>query len=228
MFSWNKIFNKELIIHPLNIILLFIINTSSQKIKAGLSIGFLEPAITFLFIFALSLAAYFVIKRFIKDRIKASLILSYILLVTLFFRDIVELIIYSGISEVFNFIGELFIVIILALILLAALTKWLFKTKRLLFNLNSYLNVLTIIFLTVEIIGCSFADVSEIELKERVELQISLNDTTEKPDIYFILLDGYTGFSGLEKLWNFDNNELKKFLVKNDFFFARNGRSIYN
>ncbi len=227
MFSWKNL-NKELIIHPLNIILLFIINTSSQKIKADLTIGFWEPAVSFFIIFTLSLAAFFVIKRFIKDRIKTALLLSYILLVALFFRDIVEFIIYFGISEALNFIGELFIVIIVALILLVVLIKWLRRTNSSLVNLNTYLNLLTTIFLTIEIIGCSFSNVSRIDLKEKVELKISVNDTTKKPDIYFILLDGYTGFSGLKKLWKFDNNELKKFLTENDFFFAQNGRSVYN
>jgi len=228
MSIWNKIIGKEIILHPLNIILLFIINTSAQKIKVGLSTGFLDPAITFLIILSISLIVFFIIRRFIKDPVKVALLLSCILLVTLFFRDIVELIIYFGISETIGFIGELFIAIIFALIISFALTKWLLKTKHSLSNLNSYLNLLTTIFLTIEIIGCSFSEVSKIDLKERVELKIISNDTTKKPDVYYILLDGYTGFRGLEKLWKFDNKELKEFLTDNNFFFAQNGRSIYN
>jgi hypothetical protein len=64
-------------------------------------------------------------------------------------------------------------------------------------------------------------------LKERIELNTSA-DATEKPDIYFILLDGYTGFSGLKKLWDYDNNELKSFFTENNFFFPQNGRCVYN
>lgn len=228
MISENLFFKRGLIIHPINIILLFFINTGSQKFKAGLPIGFLEPAVSFLIIFSLSLAIFLFINRFIKDSFKSSSILSYILLVTLFFRDIVEFIIFFGIPGALNFIGEMLIVIITAIILLVVFARWLVRTKRSILSLNSYLNLLTTIFLIIEVAGCSMANISKIELKEEIELKSSVNNPNTKPDIYFILLDGYTGFSGLKKLWKFDNGELKKFLDKNNFFFAQNGRSVYN
>lgn len=227
-----KMFYKELIVHPLNLILLFFINTSLLKFKAGLSINFYEATISFLIIFALGLAAFFVIKWMIKDRIKSSLILSYTLFVTLFFRDIVEVLAYVKITNALSlfsiFIGELFLTVALVIILLAALTLWLYKTKLKLLKLNSYLNLLTTFFLFIEIIGCGFLEVSEVELKNKIELKQPLNNITTKPDIYFIILDGYSGFNVLQKHWNFANGELKKFLIDNGFFVAENGKTIYN
>ncbi len=227
-----KFYKNELIVHPLNIILLFFINTSLLKFKAGISINFYEAIISFLIIFALGLAAFFVIEWMIKDRIKSSLISSYTLFVTLFFRDIVEVLAYVKITNALSifsiFIGELFFTVALVIILLAALTLWLYKTKLKLLKLNSYLNLLTTIFLFIEIIGCSFLEVSKVELKNKIELKHPLNNITTKPDIYFIILDGYTSFSGLQKHWNFDNGELKKFLVNYGFFVAENGKTIYN
>lgn len=226
----NRIFSEKsggIVIHPLNIILLFIINTSSQKLKAGLQINLVEPVISLLIIFTTSLAAYFFFRRLLNARIKASILLSYTLLVTLFFRDIVEFIIYFEIPEFFGFIGEYFIAVISLLILFAFILKWLGSTKRTLGKLNSYFNLLTTLFLVFEIIGYGFYSVSKVQLKEKVVLYKS-GDIAEKPDIYFILLDGYQGFSGLKKLWNFDNSELKDFFNKNNFFFAQNGRSVYN
>lgn len=234
-----KFYKNELVVHPLNIILLFFISTSLLKFNAGLSINFQELIISFLVVFALGLGAFFVIQRMIKDRIKASLILSYTLFVTLFFRDIVEILIYVRITKALNlfsiFIGELFFTIIIIIILLAALTLWLKKTKLKLLKLNSYLNLLTTIFLAVEIIGYGFLEISKVELKDKIELKQSFpegvdsqNDTTMKPNIYFVILDGYTGFNNLQKHWNFDNGELKKFLIDNGFFVAENGRTIYN
>jgi len=174
-------------VHPLNIILLFFINTSLLKFKAGLSINFYEAIISLLIIFALGLAAFFVIKWMIKDRIKSSLILSYTLFVTLFFRDIVEVRAYvkitNAISLFSTFIGELFFTVALVIILLFALTLWLYKTKLKLLKLNSYLNLLTTIFLFIEIIGCGFLEVSEVELKNKIELKQSLNNITTNPDI---------------------------------------------
>lgn len=235
----DKVFNKELIIHPINILLLFFISTSLLKIKAGLLISTHEAAISFLIILALGIGAFFVIQRMNKNRIKASLILSYALFVTLFFRDMVEFITYLKITAVLNlvsiFIGELFFTITLIIILLAALILWLYKTKLKLLKLNSYLNLLTTIFLAVEIIGCGFLEISKVELKDKVELKQSFpkgvdsqNDTTRKPDIYFIILDGYTGFNSLQKHWNFDNRELEKFLTNYGFYVAKNGKSSYN
>ncbi|HEX9739241.1 MAG TPA: sulfatase-like hydrolase/transferase [Ignavibacteriaceae bacterium] len=227
---FSKVFpagGQEITAHPLNIILLFLINTSTQKIKAGLPIGFTEPVFSFLIIFIASLITYFLFRRLINERIKAAMLLSYTLLITLFFRDIVEFIIYFKIPELISFTGEYLIAIIFSLILFALLIKWLASTNRRLAKLNTYLNLVTTIFLAVEIIGCSFSNVSKLKLKERIELNTSV-DATEKPDIYFILLDGYTGFSGLKKLWDYDNNELKSFFTENNFFFPQNGRCVYN
>jgi hypothetical protein len=218
--------SKEFILHPINIILIFIINTSSQKTKAGLSTGVLEPLLSIIVISVLSLLAYFSFRKIVKDRIKAALILSYTLLVVLFFRDIVEFIIYFGISEAIGYVGEYFIVIVIALIIFALIIKWLTSSGRELKTFNTYINLLTSIFLTIEIIGCSFSGISKVSLKEKIDLEISANKN--KPDTYFILLDGYTGFTGLKKFWNYDNGELKNFLSEKNFYVAENGKSVYN
>ena len=232
MFRWNKIFTKELIIHPLNIVLLFIVNTSAQKIKAGLPVGFVEPVVSFLIILIFSLVIFFIINLFFKDRFKTSLMMSFILLVILFFGDIVELVTYFEVAkklrDVSIPVGKLFLTIILSLFLLGGLTVWLRKLNRSPIKMNSYLNILTAIFLIIEIFDFSFPDIYKINLKEKIELKIHSNDKTKVPDIYFILLDGYTGFPGLERLCNYENNDFKKFLTSNDFFIAENAKAIYH
>lgn len=229
---FDKIFKKEIIVHSLNIIIIFILSTGLIKLKIGLPSKYLETLISFLIILSLSVALFLILKMLIKDSIKASLLLSYILFVTLFFRDIAEILIYYNITDWLNifsiFVGELFFVVILLIILLAVLTFWLYKTNLKLFKLNSYLNLLTAIFLIVEIFGFYFSDVSKVELKEKIELKPFVNNTIEKPDIYFIILDGYTGFSGLKKFWNYNNSSLKSFLHKKGFFVAENARTLYN
>jgi hypothetical protein len=87
---------------------------------------------------------------------------------------------------------------------------------------------LTTIFLVIEIIGLIFIEVNKVELKNNIDLKKPLDEIQSKPDVYFIILDGYTGFSGLQKYWNFDNSDLKKFLNKSGFFIAENGKTIYN
>jgi hypothetical protein len=79
----------------------------------------------------------------------------------------------------------------------------------------------------IEIIGLGFIEVTKVELKNKIDLKEPLDEIQNNPDIYFIILDGYTGFKGLKKYWDFDNNDLKKFLNSNGFFIAENGKTIY-
>lgn len=227
-----KYFSKELIIHPLNVILLFFISTSSVVFQADLAINFHETVISFFIISASGIVIYFLIRWIIKDRIKSAILLTAILFITLFFRDIYELLAYSGVTKLVSdfsiFVGELFFAIIIVVLVLTPIITWLYITKRKLLKLNSYLNLLTAIFLVIEIISFVFIEVNKVELKNNIDLKKPWDEIKSKPDVYFIILDGYTGFSGLQKHWNFDNSELKKFLKKNGFFIAENGKTIYN
>ena len=90
-----KYIREELIIHPLNIILLFFISTSSVVLQADLAINFYETVISFLIISVSGIVVYILISLMIKNRIKSSLIISTILFITLFFRDIYELLDYK-------------------------------------------------------------------------------------------------------------------------------------
>ncbi len=226
-----KYIREELIIHPLNIILLFFISTSSVNFKAELPIDFRETAISFLIISAFGIGVYFAVKWMIKDRIKSSLFLSAFLFVTLFFRDVFELLVYIEVTKAVSgflfFSRELFFVITIVILVLVSLIVWLFRTRLKLLKLNSYLNLLTTIFLMIEIIGLGFIEVTKVDLKNKIDLKEPLDEIQNKPDIYFIILDGYTGFKGLKKYWDFDNNDLKKFLNSNGFFIAENGKTIY-
>ena len=227
-----KYIREELIIHPLNIILIFFISTSSIIFEADLTINFHETAIPFFIISASGIAIYFLIRWIIKDRIKSAILLTAILFITLFFRDIYELLAYSGVTKLVSdyliFVSELFFAIIIVVLILTPIIIWLYKSKRKLLKLNSYLNLLTTIFLLIEIIGLGFIEVTKVELKNKIDIKEPLDEITSKPDVYFIILDGYTGFSGLQKYWNFNNNDLKKFLNNSGFFIAENGKTIYN
>ncbi len=227
-----KYFKEELIIHPLNIILILFISTSSVVFQADFAINFHETVISFFIISAAGIAIYFLIRWIIKDRIKSAILLTAILFIVLFFRDIYELLAFSGVTKLVSdfsiFVGELFFAIIIVVLVLAPIIIWLYKSKRKFLKLNSYLNLLTTIFLVIEIIGLGFIEVTKVELKSKIDIKEPLEEIQNKPDIYFIILDGYTGFSGLKKYWNFDNSELKKFMKKNGFFIAEIGKTIYN
>ncbi len=145
-----KYFREELTIHPLNIILLFFISTSTVVFQADLAINFHETVISFFIISASGIVIYFLIRWIIKDRIKSAILLTSILFITLFFRDIYELLTYSGVTKLVSdyliFVSELFFAIIIVVLVLAPIIIWLYKSKRKLLKLNSYLNLLTTIF----------------------------------------------------------------------------------
>ena len=221
-----------MIVHPFNLVLLFIISTGSITVKAGVSTNHSETIITFLIINAFGIGIYFAFKKVLKDRIKSSLSLTATLFFTLFFRDIYELLAYTEflntIKELLIPFSEVIISLLLVFLVLALIIFWLYKTKLKLLKLNSYLNLLTTIFLLISIVNLVFIDVNRVELKNKIDLQSTSSEIKNKPDIYFIILDGYTGFCGLKKYWNFNNNELMNYLRSNGFFVAEGGRTIYN
>lgn len=227
-----KYFKEELIIHPFNLILLFIISTVSVKLKAGFSLNIIEIVIAFLITFAFGIGTYFFVKLILKDRLKSYLSLTVILFFILFFRDLYELLasteVLAAIKNILFFLTQLMIAVIALILFLTFLIIWICKTKLNFEKLNSYLNLLTTVFLVIEIINLGFTEVNRVELNDKINLERPLNEIKNKPDIYFIILDGYTNFSALQKYWDFENDELKNFLKNHGFFVAEKGRTIYN
>ena len=52
--------------------------------------------------------------------------------------------------------------------------------------------------------------------------------TENRPDIYYILLDCYTGSENLKKFWDYDNAPFTSFLEANGFFVVPNARANYD
>lgn len=51
------------------------------------------------------------------------------------------------------------------------------------------------------------------------------NDTLNKPDIYYFIMDGYTGNSALKQYWNYDNSSFTNELNQLDFKVADSART---
>lgn len=52
--------------------------------------------------------------------------------------------------------------------------------------------------------------------------------TNSRPDIYFIVLDAYTGAGNLKKFWDYDNTPFTSFLESNGFFVVSGARANYD
>ena len=93
------------------------------------------------------------------------------------------------------------------------------KTKVNLKNVNIILNTTTFTMILIPLIliipySINTLDYSEIENDELVNLD---DISTEFPDVYYILMDGYTSSSILKQQYGFDNSDFVNFLKKNEF-----------
>src|ERR1044072_1951722 len=53
-------------------------------------------------------------------------------------------------------------------------------------------------------------------------------DSCNRPDIFFIVLDEYSGNTALNQLFHFDNSDFKKQLEQRGFYVAKESLSNYN
>lgn len=60
-----------------------------------------------------------------------------------------------------------------------------------------------------------------------LEDAVALEEPADRPDIYFIVLDAYTGSRSLEDLYGFDNSDFKASLRERGFIVPRSQRSNY-
>ena len=106
------------------------------------------------------------------------------------------------------------------------------KKKTVPSHLFLYLNMLMLILLVI--------DCSQLIIKTAPKINALLSDKTTdtyllppcdsclKPDVYFIIFDGYTGSDALQQYWHYDNSALDSFFHNRGFFTAAHSTSNYN
>ena len=77
-------------------------------------------------------------------------------------------------------------------------------------------------FLIFNITTISITTAEDDSLLEFYNIPIQISDVENKPNIYFIILDEYAGFTQLKNDFNFDNSNFKAELEKRDFFVDKN------
>jgi len=109
------------------------------------------------------------------------------------------------------------------------------KNKKPFATLNTYLNTLFFILIIFEIFNLAqryqndktwYQAINNQHIKNDAPLINPLED--ESPDIYYILLDGYTSPTSLKKYWNYDSAELLNYLNEKNFFVADSAHSNYD
>lgn len=97
-----------------------------------------------------------------------------------------------------------------------------------------YLNTLLIVLTIYEAGRCTVRGSSDLstrlgpDYRKDADFNAALCDTCERPDIYFLVFDGYSGSGTLKKYWNYDNSGVDTFLRQQGYFLADRARSNYN
>jgi hypothetical protein len=117
------------------------------------------------------------------------------------------------------------------LILLGGSVIWKVKNTEGIVNFLSLMGILMIAFSLFQSaqydISIYQAAKTADELQNATMEQVSNTDTLEKPDIYLILLDGYTRSDILKENYNFDNSAFLQELEERGFYVAECAQSNY-
>jgi len=124
--------------------------------------------------------------------------------------------------------------LLLIMLLIGGWAFYLFKSKKTFAVLHQYLNTLVLVLLLFEVgkIAWNYHQTQQWYPAIQEEFiayegqNYAANDA-QKPSVYHILLDAYTGMDGLKKHWDFDNAELNNYLTSKGFYVARHGQGNY-
>ena len=95
---------------------------------------------------------------------------------------------------------------------------WIFflrKKRHLWQNLTLYLNALLLIYVVIDVVNLCASKLANAKKKHPINFDYNL--VHDKPNVYFLLFDGYPGAKTLMDSFNFDNKGLHDFLVEKKF-----------
>jgi hypothetical protein len=165
----------------------------------------------------------------------------------LFFRDITKACLFSFFLLSFNFcfgfvqdalknlssgsfLAQYRFLLPLSFLFFVVLIIWLKKRKKTFRLLAYYLNLLFLLFILIDS-GILLIKISGNK-KNKAFLYDPKTfvscDTCKRPDIYLVLLDQYTGFTGLKEGFDFDNSAFEKRLKDSGFYVVPGSNSNYN
>jgi len=162
---------------------------------------------------------------FFKNIYKASIFSFFILAFNFFFGSI-----HDFLKNNFpgSFISRYSVLIISTLIFFVALFIVLKKRKKTFFKLTQYLNYLFLLLISIDLLTLTYL------IGRHEKKNISIGDeltpcpTCDKPDIYLIIADGYSGKQALQEVLQFDNSSFENDLTKRGFHIIENSLANYN
>jgi len=179
----------------------------------------------------------------LKDWTKSGFIVSLLLVLSFSYGHIYEL--FNGITlGDFEIVRHRYLMVVFLVIFIIG-TIVIVKTQTRLDNLKKIVSAIAITLILITMPGFVYGGISTLEIND--DIQISTNDnvqlqnhqlsyeltnlselnSTEKPDIYYIILDGYGGTKRMKQDLGFDNYQFLSELTNRGFFASDLSSSNY-
>jgi len=202
------------------------------------SINFIEVKISDvilpLFISILATSIFLIITKLVlKDWVKSGFIISWLLILTFSYGHFYGWLNAESLEEIARhsiLLPLFFLLFIIGTILVV-------KTKKNLDKLKTIINVIALTMIVITLPNFVYGSFSATETYEEKPIEIlqinyelekiKVLDSIEKPDIYYILLDGYGGTKRMKQDLNFDNYEFLSELTGRGFFAPDQSYSNY-
>lgn len=213
---------KEKILHPFLIAIFPIIYLYSQTINEVPPQQMVLPLILMLVI---TTVLVFTVKFIFKDWKKSALIVSLILILFILYSPVFAH--FNGPASDDPGIGRHRYLVPIFTIPLIIISYLILRTKIKLNNITIILNTVAIslIIISTVNIGDYILQPKNDDNANNIEMT---SDKNSKPDIYFILLDAYSGEKVLKKYYNFDNHDFINSLREKGFFVPDESYSNYH
>jgi len=169
----------------------------------------------------------FILKLVLKDWKKSSVLTS-IYMILIFLYGHIHLLLYSldigGIQ-----IGRNRFLLIIFLVLFIISTLYMIKSKKRFDKINNIISGVAITMIVLSVTNIAIYNFENYDRSSENEISISkeMGISNNKPDIYYIILDEYSGDIPLKNTFGFDNNSFKEFLKENQFHFIVDSHSNY-
>lgn len=218
----KSIFSKQ-VLHPFLLITFFVLYC---WVQTSYFFDIPKGIIAWLGGLAIAGLGYTIYRLLMKHSVRAGVAWTLSMLLLLFYSPV-----YNAVQETLRhrYLMPVFILLIVTIFVLF------FKSKKHFATLNTYLNTLFFVLIIFEIFNLAQRYRHDKNWHQVIDNQYNntsishlkpVNETL--PDIYYILLDGYTSPKSLKKYWNYDSAKLLNYLNKKNFYVADDAHGNYD
>ncbi len=169
-------------------------------------------------------------KLFIQRPFAASILTTLVVVGLCFYGDM-DGRLRGWLNLISPWLGRARVTAIIVVSLLGATAWWVFRTRRDLAPFKKLLNVVITVMVLVTVVREQLYPVQFVSRRDRpreVDEHGPFPRVENRPDIYYIILDSYTGGGSLKQFWGFDNTPFLSALESKGFLVVSNARGNYD